>query len=211
VLFSSPEVSSYINQNFEPTWVSVRPVPKITIDFGMGKTMTRTVNGNIATYICTSDGSVIDVIPGIYSRSRYLSALSLIKNQFSELTSNPEQMNRKLIAYHSLSAPPLVPAVKVSAAASSPPAVPFEPTETNGSALNAALQSDSDLNESERRPLIHAYLRESLVKTNRTLTPDDIKHWLYREVLHADLDDPYLGFDRILTQTYPFATEDFGG
>ncbi len=169
------------------------------------------MNGNIATYICTSDGSVIDVIPGIYSQSRYLSALSLIKNQFADLTSNPEQMNRKLIAYHSLSAPPLVPAVKVLASTSSPPAVPLETTATTRSALNAALQSDSDLNESERRPLIHAYLRDSLVKTNRTLKPDDMKGWLYREVLHADLDDPYLGFDRILTQTYPFANEDFGG
>ena len=23
--------------------------------------------------------------------------------------------------------------------------------------------------------------------------PEQIKRWLYREVLHADLDDPYLG------------------
>lgn len=173
--------------------------------------MTRTVNGNIATYVCTSDGSVIDVIPGIYSQSRYMSALSLLKSQFADLTSNPEQMNRKLIAYHSYSAPPLVPAVKAIASSSSPPAVPFESPASTWSALNAALQSDSDLNESERRPLIHAYLRDSLIKTKRTLKPDDMKHWLYREVLHADLDDPYLGFDRILTQTYPFANEDSGG
>ena len=34
--------------------------------------------------------------------------------------------------------------------------------------------------------------------------------WLDREVLHADLDDPYLGLGKILFDTYPFAKEDGG-
>ena len=65
MLFSSNEVADYINAEFEPVWESVRPVPIVTIDFGNGHTVRRTLHGNIATYICGSDGSVYDVLPGI--------------------------------------------------------------------------------------------------------------------------------------------------
>ena len=189
----------------------MRAVPKITIDFGNGKIITRTVNGNVATYICTSDGSVIDVLPGIYDQERYVAALAAIRDRYSDLTSDSELLNQKLIAYHSL-APPAPKAVLMKAdAESSPDAVPGlrQMGSRERLALKQALESDSLLNESERRPLIHAFLRESLVTSNKLLKPDDMKHWLYREVLHADLDDPYLGFNRVLTQTYPF--DDFGG
>jgi hypothetical protein len=33
---------------------------------------------------------------------------------------------------------------------------------------------------------------------------------LYKEVLHADLDDPYLGLGPTLFAGYPFAGEDLG-
>jgi hypothetical protein len=31
---------------------------------------------------------------------------------------------------------------------------------------------------------------------------------MYKEVLNADLDDPYLGLGRVLFANYPFAKED---
>lgn len=58
---------------------------------------------------------------------------------------------------------------------------------------------DVNLNENERRPMIHTYLG-SRVRTR----PEDMKKWLYREVLHADLDDPMLGLGKVLGQNYPF-------
>jgi hypothetical protein len=33
---------------------------------------------------------------------------------------------------------------------------------------------------------------------------------VYKEVLHVDLDDPYLGLGEVLFATYPFAKEDGG-
>jgi hypothetical protein len=222
VLFSAPDVAKYISENFEPTWVSVRPVPKITIDFGNGKTMTRTVNGNVATYVLTADGSVIDVVPGIYAPSSYISALSSIRDQFNSLKSDSRPLELKLKDYHARAlvaanrpenpaalagSTPSNPAVALEAVtpnSSTPPsplAVPgLKPIDPASSEeLIEALSADTRLNETERRPAIHAYL-----KKNGLITPDKMKHWLYREVLHADLDDPYLGFDRILSKTYPF-------
>jgi hypothetical protein len=206
VLFSSPDVASFINENFEPAWVSVRPVPKITIDFGNGKKMIRTVNGNIATYVCTKDGTVVDVLPGIYDRENYIASLNVIRDRFGTLPSDSIALEKELRGYHtgaqserfvsvahaaetkdsSLASPLVVRAFKRLA----------DPQKV---ALQNALIADTNLNETERRPLIHSYLSE-----HGRSTPDDMKKWLYREVLHADLEDPYLGFDKVLTQTYPF-------
>ena len=38
--------------------------------------------------------------------------------------------------------------------------------------------------------------------------PAALTKWLYKEVLHADLDDPYLGLGPALFASYPFAKED---
>jgi hypothetical protein len=66
-----------------------------------------------------------------------------------------------------------------------------------------ALAEDTQLNETTRRRQIHEMLaREGLVPPARVLKP------IYRDVLHADLDDPYLGLGKALFENYPFAKED---
>jgi len=75
VLFSNNTISRFINHTFEPAWQSVRKAAIVRIDFGNGKTVTRTLNGNIATYICMADGTVLDVIPGVYDPETYLERL----------------------------------------------------------------------------------------------------------------------------------------
>src|SRR5207253_6991786 len=50
------------------------------------------------------------------------------------------------------------------------------------------LAADTWLNETERRRQIHQRLADA-----GPVRPEQIKIWLYREVLHADLEDPYLG------------------
>ena len=74
MLFSSETVAKAINK-------SVRPVPIVTIDFGNGHTITRTLHGNIATYLCNANGTVFDILPGIYEPTEYLKQL----NQFTLL------------------------------------------------------------------------------------------------------------------------------
>ena len=52
MLFSNPAISKYIGENFLAAWESVRPVPVANIDFGNGRTLRRTLKGNVATYGC---------------------------------------------------------------------------------------------------------------------------------------------------------------
>ena len=62
------------------------------------------------------------------------------------------------------------------------------------------LFDDTTRNESHRRMQIHKHLMDKGL-----VAPTDITKWLYREVLDADLDDPYLGLGKYLK---PGATDD---
>jgi hypothetical protein len=62
---------------------------------------------------------------------------------------------------------------------------------------------DAQANERIRRKAIHERLSRA-----GAVRPYEIEPWLYKEVLHVDLDDPMLGVDKVLTENYPFAEED---
>jgi len=66
VLLSDPEVVRFVNENFVPCWQMVRPVPQVTIDFGEGRKLRRTLAGNTVIEICLPDGRVVDSFPGVY-------------------------------------------------------------------------------------------------------------------------------------------------
>jgi hypothetical protein len=86
-----------------------------------------------------------------------------------------------------------------------PVAVAKNPTFTAAEDLASwnLLEEDSRLNETLRRRLIHDMLaRETLVR------PAQIRKRVYKEALHCDLDDPYLGLGSALFANYPFAKED---
>jgi hypothetical protein len=66
-LYSNKDVSEFMRTNFVLHWQSVRPVPRVTIDFGDGRKLERTLTGNSAHYVLASDGTPLDVLPGLYS------------------------------------------------------------------------------------------------------------------------------------------------
>jgi hypothetical protein len=231
VLFSSDEVSEYINTHFEPAWESVRAVPIVTIDFGNGQKITRTLNGNIATYVCAPDGSVLDILPGVYTADTYrqqLEQLVLLHRYATPV--GPGGVGSNLKDYHRRQAVLLAknqpPASLVEvrggpsilgiettvqlvaggrsnrgvdgAARVAPPAPPAEKL-----AGWKELAEDTRINETVRRRMVHEKLA-----TVGQVKPKEITKWLYKEVLKADLDDPYLGLGDILNRQYPFAAED---
>jgi len=79
ILYSNQEISAYLRANFVLHWKSVRPVPVVKIDFGDGRTMTRTLTGNSIHYAVTADGSVIDALPGMYSPRDFLAQLKELR------------------------------------------------------------------------------------------------------------------------------------
>jgi hypothetical protein len=95
VVFSDRRVARILNTRYACAWESVRPVPRVEIDFGNGHRLTRTLNGNVATYLCDSDGHVRDIIPGLASPGEVLRRLGGSASEAHELDAETEQ-NRRL-------------------------------------------------------------------------------------------------------------------
>jgi hypothetical protein len=228
-LFSRGDVAAAINRWFEPAWEEVRSVPIVRIDFGNGTVLTRTLHGNIATHVCGADGQTLDVLPGIYEPATYLDRL----DQFRLLASfvnehGPERRAERLREYHRGQAEALkkgevqprlanlagmskrviesgVKAVLVAGTRRPRPA-PAGGAPRLESAEDVAswqvLAEDTRVNETVHRRQIHERLAAP-----GPAGPGALTKWLYKEVLHADLDDPYLGLGGVLFARYPFQDE----
>jgi hypothetical protein len=213
-LFSDERVVRFLKENFVCAWESVRPVPKVTIDFGDGRALSRTVNGNIAFYFCTPDGHVLDVVPGINTPEAFLEdarrALDLAR-VVRRIGLEPAVRD-----YHTLARttavkinPPSERSFASKMAIEKPikkifepaPPAPQEPPDrgkelieipVKKSVMTAEerrlLEEDTEINRRERMPAIHAVLAET-----PRVKPADIYKRLYKEILRCDLDDPYLG------------------
>jgi hypothetical protein len=230
-------VAHFVNLNFEPVWESVRPVPLVRIDFGNGNVLTRTLHGNIATYVCSADGQVLDILPGIYEPTAYQKGLDqfrLLANYVDQ--EGPGRRLARLRDYHRGQAealknsetPPeffniadrmkdrIEGGIKAVLGPGGGPA-----RGKAGGAVRAGVQDDPRLdsaedvagwkvlaedtrqNETGRRRQIHEWLAAA-----GPVKPAAVTRRLYKEVLHADLDDPYLGLGPVLFGGYAFAKED---
>lgn len=71
VLYPNAEVSQLLRDRFILHWQSERPVPKVTIDFGDGRKLERTLTGNSIHYILDAEGRPVDALPGLYSANAF--------------------------------------------------------------------------------------------------------------------------------------------
>lgn len=247
-MFSDGEIASQIEAGFEPVWQGLRAVPTVTIDFGNGNLVRRTLRGNIATYVCTKAGQVVDILPGIYEPRVFAAKLEQLQLLAKHLSQSRE-INKELIEYHRRSVRALKLGLEpgiykenkldsrllnlMKTKIESRTIAPFIIRERDQLPLKRLqvlmrnfispqddpvppqfksahdqdnwnlLASDTQANETLRRRQIHEKLM-GLVD----LAPAQITKWLYKEVLHADLDDPYLGLGEKLFANYPFSEED---
>lgn len=82
ILYSNDEISRYLRENYVLHWQSVRPAPRVTIDFGDGRKIERTLTGNSIHYVLDSKGIIIDALPGLYSPQAFLRFLQDAKAAF---------------------------------------------------------------------------------------------------------------------------------
>lgn len=102
ILYSNEEVSRMLRERFILHWQSERPAPRVTIDFGDGRKLERTLTGNSIHYILDSNGRVIDALPGLYGPAAFMRSLSQIEGPFKRTL---EPRNGKLVVGDSLPYP----------------------------------------------------------------------------------------------------------
>jgi hypothetical protein len=75
VLYANTDVSRILRDRFVLHWQSVRPVPLVTVDFGDGRRLQRTLTGNSVHHVLDCDGRLVDSIPGLYGPAAFIRAL----------------------------------------------------------------------------------------------------------------------------------------
>lgn len=74
-LYPDPEVGRLLKERFVLHWRSMRPVPKITIDFGDGRVIERPITGNSVHLVLDARGNVLDALPGLLAPGTFKAAL----------------------------------------------------------------------------------------------------------------------------------------
>ncbi|MBI3861016.1 MAG: hypothetical protein HY290_03890 [Planctomycetia bacterium] len=74
-LYPHAGVRELLSRRFVLHWQSVRAVPIITIDFGDGRRIRRTITGNSLHLILDNQGRTIDVLPGLYAPAAFAQEL----------------------------------------------------------------------------------------------------------------------------------------
>jgi len=99
LLYSNSEISKFLRENYVLHWKSVRPAPKVTIDFGDGRKIERTLTGNSIHYILNKNGEIIDALPGLYNPTAFLKYLTSAK-EFKTIDGLPSpQKETALLRY----------------------------------------------------------------------------------------------------------------
>lgn len=125
-LYANKEISDYLRDHFILHWQSVRPVPRVTIDFGDGRKLERTVTGNSAHYVLDATGRPLDVLPGLYGPRAFFDWLKqseMLVQQIAE--SDPAAFDEILKRRHGYALAALEQRLERDVAATVLPAAPF--------------------------------------------------------------------------------------
>ncbi len=100
-LYPHGAVRSVLAERFVLHWQSVRTVPIITIDFGDGRSIKRTITGNSLHLVLDAQGRTVDVLPGLYGAgffARVIRQAEPLAKRAANL--DDDQFSRELAKFH---------------------------------------------------------------------------------------------------------------
>jgi hypothetical protein len=100
-LYPDPRVARRLRERFVLHWESVRPAPRLTIDFGDGRTLEGTITGNSIHYILDARGRLVDALPGLYGPGMFLGVLTRAESAAREIAVlDDTEYLAALVGYH---------------------------------------------------------------------------------------------------------------
>jgi hypothetical protein len=100
-LYPNAQVSQTLRDRYILHWQSVRPAPQITIDFGDGRKLQRTITGNSIHYFLDGAGRPLDALPGLYGPQAFSQQLDRFAQTYPTYRQQPASgQTQWLQAYH---------------------------------------------------------------------------------------------------------------
>jgi hypothetical protein len=96
-LYSNRSVSAYLRDHFILHWKTVRPVPRVTIDYGDGRKLERTLTGNSIHYILDAEGRALDALPGLYGPAAFMRGLAQAEAVFKRSAGKNSQTRAEIL------------------------------------------------------------------------------------------------------------------
>jgi hypothetical protein len=187
LLYPEPRINRMLRDQFVLHWQTVRAVPKVTIDFGDGRTLQRTLTGNSLHLVIDATGRPIDALPGLYDADTFRSAL---ERAYAMTVGGPARLaeNHARAARAPLAAGP--PRRSVAASVLAPTKHMVEAPLLRG-VSPAGVDVDADTRQNLE---LHARIHEAFAR-GTSWTADQLVDWVYRELFLMPPDDPALGLD----------------
>lgn len=98
-LYSSPSIAELLKDKFVLHWKTIREVPVMTIDFGDGRVLKRTITGNSAHYLLDENGRPLDVLPGLHAPIAFKQWLGTMDDLYERYRAAPKP-DAVLVEYH---------------------------------------------------------------------------------------------------------------
>src|SRR5258708_7701151 len=100
-LYANRDIARFIRAAFVLHWSSERPAPKVTIDYGDGRRVVRTITGNSVHYLLAPDGTPLDAAPGLYAPKAFYNVLNEMRVLFDQYQRWPAaERAAKIAAWH---------------------------------------------------------------------------------------------------------------
>jgi hypothetical protein len=191
-LYANAQVSVYLGDHFILHWKSVRPVPKVTIDFGDGRKLERTITGNSIHYILDSTGRMIDALPGLYGAQAFLAGLQQAEQLAYQCVSSPaSECDQVLHQFHCARVTALESdwsrdlAIVRTSAPSWPELSSSQPALLSSPSTGNAARSTFSKTQIER-PLLRSVFADHIVTHTQLEAETDDLAWASIAALHSD-------------------------
>ncbi len=196
LLYVDPEVSKLLNERYVLHWESLRPVPIITIDFGDGKTIKRTITGNSLHYVFLPGGELLDVMPGLCDAKTFatelLNAADYAQAGKTEVVDRAAYWKTTILRLATVQPAPRGKERQADAASRVAFVKRAEEEIVLRSTMNPTsnVARDTYINQRQFRPNILRRLLAGQDADVKKLTES-----IYRDLFLAPLDDPSMGLD----------------
>ncbi len=194
LLYPEPRINAVLRRDFVLHWESVRPVPRVTLDFGDGRRIERTLTGNSFHLVLDPDGRPVDALPGLFAPDAFL---ALLEQAFAFAGAAPHEL-RSLHARASRKPPPTPPPAPSAAFAASQIAMTKHVVEApllRAVALDPLDPLDPLAADTAGNHELHRRIHQAFAAGTRWSNVDAVVAWVYRELFLMPLDDPALGLD----------------